>query len=168
MIKQRLPIKIIILFLLSFPLHVQAQKHPRADKRPTTIDDIKKAVVFLGEVTGKGKPDFHATGFLVNIHKVYHLVTAKHVVVDKNSGKIDDNRMHVFFNSEDGNINRRSIQEIKNQGKINGFLSEVLPFLPFIRSYQRGYWLNNKFSKHNERLQQSSLITVMNHALFIL
>ena len=47
----------------------------------TLIDEIKKTVVFLGKITEKNEIQLYATGFLVAIQGIFHLATAKHVVV---------------------------------------------------------------------------------------
>lgn len=98
------------------------------------IDEIKKTVVFLGKVSDKNKIKFDATGFLVGIQDIYHLVTAKHVLLDQ-SGNIDDSRMLVFFNSKDGKIARRSIGETKSKFSVDWIFHEnkevdiaIIPF----------------------------------------
>ena len=64
------------------------------------LNEIKKTIVFLGKTTEEGKIQFYATGFLVNIQNIFHLVTAKHVVVDPRTGKFVDSRMLAFFQFE--------------------------------------------------------------------
>lgn len=80
------------------------------------IDEIRKTIVFLGKTTQKGAIQFYATGFLLNIHNVFHLATAKHVVVDPKTGDFTDSGMLVFFNLKDGNIGSRSVDGIKKFG----------------------------------------------------
>ena len=82
------------------------------------IDQIKKTVTFLGKIGDENKIKFRATGFLVSIHDIYHLVTAKHVLLDQ-SGNIDDSWMLAFFNSKDGKIASRSIEEIKRNFSVD-------------------------------------------------
>ena len=60
------------------------------------LNEIKKTIVFLGKTTEEGKIQFYATGFLVNIQNIFHLVTAKHVVVDPRTGKFVDGGMLAF------------------------------------------------------------------------
>lgn len=99
------------------------------------LDQIKMTVVFLGKVTEKGENKFFATGFLVKIQNVYHLVTAKHVVVDTKTGKFVDNGTLAFFNLKDGKIGSRSIDKIKENFALNWIFHEnndvdiaVIPF----------------------------------------
>lgn len=79
----------------------------------TLIDEIKKTIVFLGTTTEKGEIQFHATGFLVSIQNIFHLATAKHVVVDSRTGEFIDSGTLAFFNLKDGKIGSRSLDEIK-------------------------------------------------------
>jgi hypothetical protein len=83
------------------------------------IEEIKKTVVFLGKIDHEGKPQFYATGFLVTVQNVYHLLTAKHIVVDMKTGKLQDDEMLVFFNLKDGGIAARSIKDIKRSSGAN-------------------------------------------------
>jgi len=99
------------------------------------LDEIKKTIVFLGKTTEEGKIQFYATGFLVNIQNIFHLATAKHVVVDPKTGKFVDNGMLAFFNLKDGRIGSRSIDQIKKNFAINWIFHEnndvdiaVIPF----------------------------------------
>ncbi len=78
------------------------------------LDEIKKTVVFLGDVR-EGKTQLYATAFLVDIQNIFHLITAKHVVADKDTGEIKDTNMHIFFNLRSGGITRRSVGEIKTK-----------------------------------------------------
>ncbi|MBA7652924.1 hypothetical protein ES703_60763 [subsurface metagenome] len=82
------------------------------------IDEIKKTIAFLGKIEDKNKIKFNATGFLVNIQNIYHLVTARHVLLDQN-GNIDDRWMLAFFNSKGGKIASRSIEEIKRNFSVD-------------------------------------------------
>jgi hypothetical protein len=88
------------------------------------LADIKKTVAFLGEVsedrrTGKKVINLYGTGFLVRIQDIYYLITAKHIIIDQDSGKLKDGEMCVFLNSKKNNINFRKIQEIKNNFKVD-------------------------------------------------
>jgi hypothetical protein len=84
-----------------------------------SIDEIKKAIVFFGNINDKGKPQFIATGFLVQMEKVFCLVTAKHVVVETKTGKPKEEDIRIFFNSQDGGITSRSIQELRKKYNLN-------------------------------------------------
>jgi hypothetical protein len=77
------------------------------------LEEIKKTIVFLGDIRDK-KTQLYATGFLVRIQNIYHLITAKHVVIDRETGKIKDGNMHVFFNLKSGGIGKRTILGIKD------------------------------------------------------
>lgn len=82
------------------------------------VDEIKKTVVFIGKIDKEEKTFFYATGFLVRVQNVYHLLTAKHVVANMETGKLQDDGMLVFFNSKDGSIASRSIENIKQIYKV--------------------------------------------------
>lgn len=88
------------------------------------IDEIKKTIVFLGKATAEGKIQFYATGFLVSIQSIFHLVTAKHVLIDPQTGKFTDSGMLAFFNSRDGKIGSRSIDELKGHLAVDWIFHE--------------------------------------------
>lgn len=90
----------------------------------TLINDIKKTVVFLARTTEKDDIDFFATGFLVKIQNIFHLVTAKHVIVDPKTGNFIDSRMVVCFNTKNGTIGFRSIDDIKKHFSVNWIFHE--------------------------------------------
>jgi hypothetical protein len=99
------------------------------------INEIKKTIVFLGKTTAEGKIQFYATGFLVNIQNIFHLLTAKHVVVDPQTGNFIDRGMVAFFNSRDGKIVSRSIDDLKAHLAVNWIFHEnrdvdiaIIPF----------------------------------------
>lgn len=109
-------ISCVLLFLiLSFNTSIKAQQ--------SDLDIIKKTTVFIGEFNSKKEPVYHATGFLVAIKNVFHLVTAKHVIMEiidgKFTGKLIDDKYQVFFNSKEGKLLSRSLNEIKNQYKVD-------------------------------------------------
>ena len=83
------------------------------------VDGIKKTVVFFGKIDEEGKTFFYATGFLVRVQNIYHLLTAKHVVANMKTGKLQNDGMLVFFNSKDGSITSRSIENMKQMYKVN-------------------------------------------------
>jgi hypothetical protein len=99
------------------------------------LDEIKKTIVFLGKTPEEGKNQFYATGFLVNIQNIFHLATAKHVVVDPTTGKFADSGMLAFFNLKGARIGSRSIDQIKKNFAVNWIFHEnkdvdiaVIPF----------------------------------------
>lgn len=106
-----------ILFFLALTINsnVKAQQ--------SDLDIIKKTTVFIGEYNSKKEPVYHATGFLVAIKNIFHLVTAKHVIMemidDKFTGKLLDDNYQIFFNSKEGKLLSYSLNEIKNQYKVN-------------------------------------------------
>jgi|Deesub1362B_J571_1020462.scaffolds.fasta_scaffold08641_2 hypothetical protein len=83
------------------------------------LEEVKKTVVFLGKIDNQKNSQFYATGFLVSVQNIYHLLTAKHVVLNIKTGKLQDNEMFAFFNSKDGGIAYRSIKDIKRDFGIN-------------------------------------------------
>jgi hypothetical protein len=80
--------------------------------------ETKKAVVFLGELVSIGckqKINPNATGFIIKVDVVTHLVTAKHVVVDPRNNKMRDD-ITVFLNTKgDGKIKAVSTKTIREQ-----------------------------------------------------
>jgi len=101
----------------------------------TLIDEIKKTVVFLGKINEKREIQFHATGFIVSIKNIFHLVTAKHVVVDSRTGNFIDSGMLAFFNLKDGKFGSRSLDWIKKNFAVNWIFNEnkdvdiaIIPF----------------------------------------
>lgn len=79
------------------------------------IEQIKKTVVFLGRLDEQGRANFIATGFLISVADVLHLVTAKHVVISTKTGKPADEGLCVFFNLKTGGIGHRRLDVIKQQ-----------------------------------------------------
>lgn len=77
------------------------------------INQIKKTVVFLGVQNAPEGPQFRATGFLLNIQGIFHLATAKHVVVDPTSNRFLDTGLSVFFNLKSDGIGSRRLEAIK-------------------------------------------------------
>jgi hypothetical protein len=75
-------------------------------------------VVFLGEYIN-GKPFFEATAFLIKVENVQFLVTAKHVIVNRQNDTRKKIELLAFFNSKDGNLLNRSINDIRNELKVD-------------------------------------------------
>ena len=99
------------------------------------IDEIKKTIIFLGKTTAEGKIQFYATGFLVEIQNIFHLVTAKHVLVDPKTGEFTDSGMLAFFNLKEAKIGSRTIDELKEHLAVNWIFHEnkdvdiaIIPF----------------------------------------
>jgi V8-like Glu-specific endopeptidase len=78
------------------------------------VDDLKNTVILLGKINKKGKIKPTATGFLVKVSNIIHLVTAKHVIVNPKNDTFIDRDLIAFLNSNDGNIQARSINDIKS------------------------------------------------------
>jgi trypsin-like peptidase len=103
---------------------------------PSPLKALKKTVVFLGKIEPDGKPKILATGFLVNVQGTYHLLTAKHVVMNPVTGQFRDNDLLVFFNLKSGGVTVRSIKELKDRFNIEWVFhtdSEVdIAIIPFL------------------------------------
>lgn len=82
------------------------------------IREIRKTVVFLGKKGEKGIEPF-ATGFLLRLKNMFHLATAKHVVVDEETGERKDKGMLVLFNSKRSEVAWRPIDQIKEKYKVD-------------------------------------------------
>jgi len=80
------------------------------------ISELKKTVVFLGFHVGD-KIRFVGTGFIITIDGFFHLITAKHVVMDK-SGNFLDKDMQFFFNTASSEMAARGLDDLK-QEKVN-------------------------------------------------
>ena len=80
------------------------------------LEQAKKTVVFLGEADEYGRPVPYATGFLVSVNNIYHLLTARHVIIDIKTGELRDDKLCAFFNLKgDRGIGTRRIKEIKTK-----------------------------------------------------
>lgn len=72
------------------------------------FDTIKKTIVFIGT----NKKNLSGTGFLIKVQGITHLVTAKHVLLNKNDEMID-NSFSFFFNKSKGKIDAKKLSELK-------------------------------------------------------
>jgi len=80
------------------------------------LEQAKKTVVFLGEADECGRPVPYATGFLVSVNNIYHLLTARHVIIDIKTGELRDGKLCAFFNLKgDRGIGTRRRKEIKTK-----------------------------------------------------
>jgi len=130
-----------VIFMISLTfLNGRNIRSPQSKNVNELIQQIKKSVVFLGEFGAQGNRSFYATGFLVSVESVYYLLTAKHVVINERTGRIQDDGMHVFFNQLDGTIGSRSIEEIKQNYKLNWIFHENpevdIALIPFGLNYE--------------------------------
>ena len=105
-------LKIIVLLILTGTLCLNeslGQQNP--------FDDIEKTVVFIGEIDLNQNPKYLGTGFIVNINNRLHVVTAKHIIMEKKNGmmtdKILDTNLVVFFNDFNKKLRWRSFTKIK-------------------------------------------------------
>jgi len=88
-----------------------------------TISIVKKNIVFIGKeiidpLSNDPKYAFIGTGFIAEINKIYHIITARHVVLNPNTKQFDDDLI-IFFNKKSGNIGSRKIEDIKNRIQVN-------------------------------------------------
>jgi hypothetical protein len=120
---------------LTLPPWAESSDASETDQTPSLIYNIKKTVVFLGNIDQEGTVTFKATGFLIGVQNVFHIVTARHVVVDRETGALDDRGLYVFFNSKAGKVNYSAIARIKQTYEVNWIFHEkaevdiaVIPF----------------------------------------
>lgn len=101
------------------------------------LGQIKKTVIFLGVRKPDGKPQFHATGFVVDVQGVFHLVTAKHVVIQTVDGedRFRDENLIAFYNQKTGGLGYTPISWIKKSFEVNWVLHQkadvdiaIIPF----------------------------------------
>ncbi len=87
----------------------------------TILEQLKKTIIFLGEVYeedgGFRNHILFATGFLVDIEEITHLVTAKHVVMNQSNNRINKN-LQVYFNKKGGGAEFLPISEIIRKFKV--------------------------------------------------
>jgi hypothetical protein len=101
---------------------------------PDAIRALKKCVVFLGRLGPEGRPEWRATGFLIHVSGAIYLVTAKHAIVNTDTGEPTDEGLLAWYNLKPGGAFPRSLDDLKKQGY--GWLfpedSEVdLAMMPF-------------------------------------
>lgn len=110
---------------------------PSPPVKPRSIfdvfQDVKKSVVFLGEPGATG-PVIRATGFIIDVGNVTHLVTARHVLVDPKGKRVDEN-LTVFFNLKKGGVGNRPIDEVRRPLGIDWIMagdgSSDIAMIPF-------------------------------------
>lgn len=83
------------------------------------INEFRKTVVFFGIIDKKDNVRFTATGFLVDIQGIFHLVTAKHVIYSVESNEFKDQGLYVFYNRKDGTIGNKPIDQVKKTFNAN-------------------------------------------------
>lgn len=88
------------------------------------LDDMKRTVVFFGRDKGDEGIFFFATGALLIIGKIYHLITAKHVVFNRKTKRLKDEGVQIFFNSKAGDIKSCSLDRIKKDYRVEWIFHE--------------------------------------------
>ncbi len=98
------------------------------------INDSKKTITFLGKIAKDGKAQPLATAFFISLDGINHLVTAKHVVIDEETGQIDD-ELVAFINLKKGGVTSiplRKVKELENIDWMFHTVSEVdIAIIPF-------------------------------------
>jgi len=79
------------------------------------IRESKRTITFLGTLDKRGKPAPYATGFFVRVDNIFHLVTAKHVIADMNTGQLKDDEMWTFTNLKKGGLNKVPIKDMREK-----------------------------------------------------
>ncbi|MEE9170263.1 MAG: hypothetical protein V3U73_10880, partial [bacterium] len=114
---------------LAIMLPIAAQLGASSDHREDTntsdigvFEQLRKTIVFLGKTEdreGEKKPRYIATGFLVSIEGMTHLVTAKHIVMEfkngKFTGRLIDQGLFAFYNMKRGGIAARPLKIVKEK-----------------------------------------------------
>lgn len=81
------------------------------------ITEAKLCVVFLGVEKDDGKRIFSGTGALIRISGINHMITAKHVLVDRKTKQIR-NDLSIFFNTKSGTVGRMKIEDLMKEVNI--------------------------------------------------
>lgn len=76
------------------------------------LDQIRKSVVFIGNATADDR-DIVATGFLILVDHVVHLVTAKHVVCDRRTGQPHDGPLVIHVNDRHDGVIVQPLETIR-------------------------------------------------------
>jgi len=107
---------IFLISLISVPVSGETGKPGEVARfMASPVANLKKTVVFLGRIEPDGRPNIYATGFLVNVQNTFQLITAKHVVVNRVTGRMQDGELLAFFNLRDGGVAVRSFAEMKER-----------------------------------------------------
>lgn len=76
------------------------------------LANLKRTVVFIGALSDNRHPQIRGTGCLINVDKVFHLLTAKHLVIDSKTGDPVPGLL-AFFNLKSGKTASRSLDEMR-------------------------------------------------------
>jgi hypothetical protein len=76
------------------------------------LDQIRKSVVFIG-TDDPGDAGIIATGFLIMVDQVVHLVTAKHVVADRATGERHDGPLVIHINDRKDGVILQPLEAIR-------------------------------------------------------
>lgn len=76
------------------------------------LSEIKKSIVFIGRTANEDI--FSATGFLVLIEEVFHIITAKHVIFNSSTNRFVDDNFWVALNTKNKGMVKKSFNSIKN------------------------------------------------------
>jgi V8-like Glu-specific endopeptidase len=74
------------------------------------LEEIKKSIVFFGVIKGD-RQYFTGTGCVISLNDVFHLVTAKHVVINP---RITED-LCIFVNDRDGHLSIIEVSDIKDR-----------------------------------------------------
>lgn len=97
------------------------------------IEQTKKSIVFFGSPE-LGRVNYFATGFIIASKDCFHLVTAKHVIWDKETEELTDEGIEVFSYTEKIGFKEavRPLKDFKNKKKLNGYFIKIMMWIsPF-------------------------------------
>jgi hypothetical protein len=108
------------------------------------LDDLKSSAILLGKINKKGRIQVTATGFLVKISNIIHLVTTKHVIVHPKDDTFIDKDLIAFLNSNEGKIQAHSINDIKSNFGVRWIFHDIkkvdVGLIPFPIDGQKDYF----------------------------
>jgi hypothetical protein len=99
------------------------------------IEGHRRNIIVIGSYDkANDKISFIATGFLILVDSVFHLVTAKHVITN-NTATIDDSNLYAFYYLKSGLVVNKKITDIKSKYNVKWLVHSnpnvdiaVLPF----------------------------------------
>ena len=114
-----------VLFLLLIAVSVRLTRaSPQATRSPFVdlVQQVRKAVVFLGRADQQGKVQILGTGSLLRVGGVYHLLTAKHLLLSTPTvptSTVNDRSLVALLNRRDGSLGLRAIDRIKQDHNVD-------------------------------------------------